>query len=140
MSVLSPRPSHNPITPAHAAAAIVWLDDMSTRDKWDLSVEEVVDLLGGISPRTFYDWRNKATSGQVNLSRDCLERLSLLLGISKALQIVAPSGHLQLAYSWFNKPNDHPIFGGLSIKEYLIQRKTIEALYTVRRYLDAARG
>lgn len=48
-------------------------------------------------------------------------------------QILAPLGRSDLAYEWFNKLNNHPIFGGLSIKEYLLQRKNIEGFYTVRR-------
>jgi hypothetical protein len=76
----------------------------------------------------------------ISLTRDCLERISLLLGISKALQILAPIGREDLSFAWFYMPNDNPIFAGLSIKDYMLERKSIEAMYTVRRYLDAQRG
>lgn len=128
------------MTTEHATAGIEWLQDISAREKWDLSIDEITDLLGGISLRTYRYWKRKSSAGQrINLGRDCLERISLLLGISKALQIMAPSGRTDLAYRWFNQPNDHPIFGGMSIKEYLLKRKSIGGLYTVRRYLDAAK-
>lgn len=126
---------------SHAAVGLEWLHQMSGPDKWNLSPEEVADLLGGTPLRTYHEWKRKVLAGQdINLSRDCLERISLLLGISKALQIVAPSGRTGIAYAWFNQPNDHAIFAGRSIKQYLLERKSMEALYTVRRYLDAARG
>jgi hypothetical protein len=129
------------ISSAHAIAGIQWLHDMSSSAKWDLSAEEVADLLGGVPLRTYHDLKRKALAGQsISLNRDCLERISLLLGISKALQLIAPSGRSDMAYQWFNTPNDNPIFENKSIKQYLLDRKSIEGLYTVRRYLDAARG
>ena len=129
------------VTDAHASAGLAWLSEMSAASKWHLSAEEVCDLLGGMPVRTYHDYKRKALDGQpINLSRDTLERLSLLLGISKGLQIIAPENRQDLACAWFNQANLNPLFAGLSIKEYLLARKTIEALYTVRRYLDAARG
>jgi hypothetical protein len=137
----APQISQTQLTGLHAAAGIEWLHEMSDSKKWNLTVEEVADLLGGIPTRSYHDLKRKALANQsINLSRDCLERISLLLGISKALQIVVPSGREDLAYAWFNQPNDHPIFDGRSVKKYLLERKSIEGLYTVRRYLDAARG
>ena len=130
-----------PIGSAHAAAGLSWLAQMAATDKWNLSADEVVDLLGGMPVRTYHDLKRKALAGQpVSLSRDTLERLSLLLGIHKALQIIVPSGRPDLVYAWFNQANENPIFANRSIKEYLLQRKSIEALYVVRRYLDSARG
>lgn len=140
-AILSPPITQAPLTTLHAAAGMEWLYEMSKPKKWNLTPEEVADLLGGIPIRTYHDLKRKALAGQsISLSRDCLERISLLLGISKALQIVAPSGREDLAFSWFNQPNDNSIFAGRSIKDYLLERKSIEGLYAARRYLDAARG
>jgi hypothetical protein len=131
--------SASPLTPAHAAAGIEWLYSMTDPDKWNLSAEEAADLLGGIPIRTYHDLKRKALNNEpINLMRDTLERISLLLGISKALQIIAPEGRKDLAYAWFNQPN--AALGNESIKTFLMKRKTIEALYGVRRYLDNARG
>lgn len=127
--------------PVHAAAGLAWLHEMSGGDKWNLSVEEVVDLLGGIPVRTYHELKRKALAGEpITIGRDCLERLSLLLGISKGLQLIAPSGREDIAFKWFNTPNSNPLFEEKSIKEYLLNRKSIEGMYAVRRYLDAARG
>ena len=128
-------------TPAHASAALQWLHKMSGADSWNLSVEEQVELLGGVPKRTYHEWKRRALAGEpVELSRDTLERLSLLLGIAKALQIIAPAERQELAYRWFTSPNQNPLFQGLSPKDYAITRGTMDALYTVRRYYDAARG
>lgn len=128
-------------TPAHASAALQWLHKMSGAEFWNLSVEEQAELLGGVPKRTYHEWKRRALAGEpVELSRDTLERLSLLLGIAKALQIIAPTERMELAYSWFTSPNQNPLFQGLSAKDYAITRGTMEALYTVRRYYDAARG
>nr|WP_324257424.1 antitoxin Xre-like helix-turn-helix domain-containing protein [Cellvibrio fontiphilus] len=128
-------------TPAHASAALQWLHKMSGADSWNLSVDEQAELLGGVPKRTYHEWKRRALAGEpVELSRDTLERLSLLLGIAKALQIIAPAERQELAYRWFTSPNQNPLFQGLSPKDYAITRGTMDALYTVRRYYDAARG
>lgn len=125
----------------HLCASINWFVDMSAREKWNLSVEEAADLLGGIPARTYHDLKRKAANGHpVNINRDMAERLSLFLGIWKALQIIVPSNRKDLAYAWFNQVNNGHVLMGKSIKDYLLERKSIEALYTVRRYLDAIRG
>jgi hypothetical protein len=125
----------------HIAVSINWFMDMSSADKWNLTHDEVCDLLGGIPKRTLYDLRKKAESNlPVSINRDMAERLSLLLGIWKALQIIVPTSRRDLAYKWFNQPNTSLVLMGKSIKEFLIERKSIEGLYTVRRYLDAMRG
>lgn len=128
-------------TPAHASAALQWLHKMSGAEYWNLGVEEQAELLGGVPKRTYHEWKRRALVGEpVELSRDTLERLSLLLGIAKALQIIAPAERTELAYRWFTSPNQNPLFQGLSPKDYAITRGSMEALYTVRRYYDAARG
>lgn len=132
---------HLPMNPDHAIAGIMWLQEISAHERWDLSVDEIAVLLGGIEISTYQDWASRASAGQsIDLDRDCLERISVLLGIFEALQLTVPSCRADLAYRWFNTPNDHLIMGGLSIKEYLLERKSIEGLYTVRRFLIACRG
>jgi Protein of unknown function (DUF2384) len=127
------------LTPSHAAAGVEWLYNMSQPDKWNLSADEAADLLGGIPLRTYHDLKRKALNNEpIHLMRDALERISLLLGISKALQIIAPDGRKDLAYAWFNQANAD--LGNESIKTFLLNRKTVESLYWVRRYLDRARG
>jgi hypothetical protein len=131
----------NPYSAAHATEALKWLDAIAATDRWNLTIDEVTEVLGGISKRTYHEWKRKIAAGElIELSRDTMERLSLLLGISKALQIIAPSNRSELAFNWFYTPNVSSVFQGQSPKDYIISRGTIESLYVVRRYLDAARG
>lgn len=133
--------SASAFTPQHARAALQWFHKMSGADYWNLAVDEQAELLGGVPKRTYHEWKRRALAGEpVELSRDTLERLSLLLGIAKAMQIIAPAERPDLAYRWFITPNQNPMFQGLSPKDYAIARGSIEALYTLRRYYDAARG
>lgn len=139
----NPLPIAGPtaFTSLHARAALVWLDTMSRSDEWDLTIDEQTRLLGGLKRRTYQDIKKRALEGEpIDLGVDTMERLSLLLGIHKALRMIAPNESREEAARWFSTRNAHPIFGGLSIKEYLLTRGTMDALYTARRYLDAARG
>jgi hypothetical protein len=103
--------------------------------QWGLSVEEQLRLLGDPPRSTFYAWRKNPEAAQ--LSRDTLERLSYLLGIYKALQILLPDP--AAADAWVRKPNTAPGFGGRSALDRLLAG-SIADLHYVRRYLDAARG
>jgi hypothetical protein len=116
---------------------------MHVRNQWGLSIDDQRALLGDIKRRTYLDWKKKALNSQpVELNRDVMERFSLLVGIYGALKMISPKDKIgvNVAGQFFNAPNSHPLFAGLSIKEFLITRGTIEALYAVRRYLDGARG
>src|SRR5262252_9318169 len=56
-------------------------------ERWGLSVAEQQKLLGIASRSTFFKWRRER---EPRLPQDTLERLSYLLGIYKALQILLP--------------------------------------------------
>lgn len=128
-------------TAAHAGAALRWFDTMRRPEEWNLTIDEQIELLGGVKKRTFQNWKSQALQGEaVELSRDTLERLSLLLGIYKGLKIIAPANRPDIARQWFNTANRDRPFNGQSPKAYLLARGSMEALYAVRRYLDAARG
>ena len=103
-------------------------------DAWKLSSKEAMTLLGLRSRSTYHVWK-EGNSGP--LSRDTLERISYVLGIYKALQMLLPSG--ESADSWIRKPNTAPLFGGKSALERLMSGNVAD-LYEVRRYLDAQRG
>ncbi len=121
-----------------ASAGLLWLEQQSHKERWDLNQDELATLLGGVSKRTIGNWLNKARAGNhVTIPSDTLERISLLLGIDKCLAITAPEGH---RYEFFQRPNNAPLFQGESIKSYLLSRQSMMALYTARRYLDARRG
>jgi hypothetical protein len=101
---------------------------------WHLSIAEQLSLLGITSRSTYFKWRKEA---QPRLPRDTLERLSYLLGIYKALQLLLPDA--RVADEWIRRPNDAPLFGGKSALERMLSGNVAD-LYTVRQYLDAQRG
>ena len=101
---------------------------------WHLSIAEQLALLGITSRSTYFKWRKEA---QPKLPRDTLERLSYLLGIYKALQLLLPD--TRAADEWIRRSNDAPLFGGQSALERMLSGNVAD-LYTVRQYLDAQRG
>ena len=108
---------------------------MSDISRWHLSNEEMAVLLGG-STEFFGEIQQKAACElSIDIDPGTIERISLLLGIWKTIQVVAPNGRLDLAYNLFNQKNTSNSLGGLSIKEYLLQHKQIKAYYDVLRYL-----
>lgn len=106
----------------------------SIAEAWKLSPREAMTLLGLRSRSTYHVWKD-GKSGP--LPRDTLERLSYLLGIYKALQMLLPSD--EAADAWMRKPNAAPLFGGRSALERVLSGNVAD-LYEVRRYLDAQRG
>jgi hypothetical protein len=103
-------------------------------DAWQLNAEDARVLLGKPSRSTFFAWK-KAGEGQ--LSRDTLERISYILGIYKALQILLPDP--SAADAWVRKPNTAPLFGGEPALVRMLSGNVAD-LYVVRQYLDALRG
>ena len=101
---------------------------------WHLNISEQLALLGITSRSTYFKWRKEP---QPRLPRDTLERLSYLLGIYKALQLLLPDTHA--ADAWIRRPNEAPLFGGKSALERMLSGNVAD-LYTVRQYLDAQRG
>jgi hypothetical protein len=107
---------------------------MRIAELWDLSIPEQLALLGITSRSTYFKWRKEP---QPRLPRDTLERLSYLMGIYKALQLLLPD--TQAADEWIRRPNQAPLFGGKSALERMLSGNVAD-LYTVRQYLDAQRG
>jgi hypothetical protein len=102
-------------------------------DRWRLTNEEQRGLLGWPPESTFYKYK----SGSVGtLSFDTLTRISLLLGIYKALRILYPEP--DLSDRWVKLPNSNPLFGGKAALALMMDG--IDGLYQVRRLLDGRRG
>ena len=101
---------------------------------WNLNVEQQLALLGQPSRSTFYKWKK---DGPDQLPQDTLERLSYVLGIYKALQILFPDP--KRADEWLWRPNDAPSFEGRPAMERML-RGHVADLYVVRQYLDAQLG
>lgn len=107
---------------------------MGIADVWQLTVPERVCLLGDIAESTYHKWRGGKISEP---SRDQLERLSLLLGIYKALRLIFSDESTGLR--WLRGANTESSFAGRSPLERMLDG-SIDDLYAVRRYLDAWRG
>jgi hypothetical protein len=103
-------------------------------EKWDLSVPERCVLLGDIPKATYYKWARGDVSA---LSRDVLERIGIVLGIHKGLQLffAEEGGRLR----WFKAPNHDYAFHGKSPLGRMLDGGVMD-LYAVRQYIDALRG
>ena len=91
-------------------------------------------LLGVGAKSTFYKWKKDA---EVALPKDTLERISYVLGIYKALQILLPDA--KASDEWVKRPNTAAPFGGKPALARMLSGNVAD-LYVVRQYLDAQRG
>ncbi len=107
---------------------------LSISQAWGLSNDEMRALLGWPSESTFYQYK----SGKCGtLAHDTLTRISLLIGIYKALHTLYPDE--TLADSWVRLPNRNPLFGGRPAIE-LMTNAGLDGLFQVRRLLDGRLG
>ena len=102
-----------------------------TAELWSLNVDQQITLLGSPARSTFYKWKKEGGL----LSTDTEERISHLVSIFKALQIVMPD--TKAADAWLHKPNRY--FSGRSALSVMLDGKLTD-IYAVRTYLDAQRG
>ena len=87
-------------------------------------------LLGLTSESTFYKWKNNMNG---KLSKDTLERISYMIGIYKALQILLPYSY----NSWVK--TEHPLFDNNTPLQVML-KGNVSDLFLIRNYLDAERG
>ncbi len=121
-------------TDLQAAAPAALRTFFRIADAWQLSAAEARALLGSPATSTYFKWK----SGQVGqVSRDVLERVSYVLGIYKALQLLLPQS--QAADAWVRQPNAAGPFHGDSALDRMLSGN-VSDLYVVRQYLDAERG
>jgi len=110
---------------------------------WKLRDEDARGLIGGISNGAFYQLKRSASKSPEakalpakTLDQDKLTRISLLLGIFKALNILYST---KLADAWVQLPNSNPIFGGQTPLACML-KGGVPAMLRVRQLLDARRG
>jgi hypothetical protein len=101
--------------------------------RWSVRDEDARMLLGGMSNGPFYEMKKKPDRV---LDTDRLQRISYLIGIFKALNVLYSE---ELADAWILLPNSNRIFGGLTPLAYMM-KGGLPAMQTVRRLLDARRG
>jgi hypothetical protein len=102
--------------------------------RWRLKDADARALLGGVSNGVYYAWKKEPRPRA--LDEDTIRRISYLVGIFKALNILYGE---KLADAWVSLPNANRIFAGASPLRYLIAGG-LPAFQTVRRLLDARRG
>jgi hypothetical protein len=145
------RPARGPVADIETATAVGGADrrDPAVRRRlsapalraffgiaraWALSAAEERALLGWPPPSTFHKYKG----GQPGvLSLDTLTRISLILGIYKALHILYAEA--AFADGWMRLPNSNPLFAGATPIAFVADAG-IDGLYQVRRLLDARRG
>jgi uncharacterized protein (DUF2384 family) len=100
-----------------------------------LAVPALKGFLGLSSRSTFFKWKNL---DHPKLDKDKFERISLILGIYKALQILF--SNTEHADNWMKNPNQHALFMGLSPLSLILSTGSLIELYKVRNHLDSLRG
>jgi hypothetical protein len=115
-----------------SASAIKGFLNISRR--WHLNEQQARGLLGGIASSTFHAWKTRPEGKK--LDQDTLTRISLLIGIFKALNIYFGQ---PWAARWVTLANRGSIFSGSSPVEYMV-RHGLPGMMQVRRMLDMWRG
>lgn len=104
---------------------------LALAELWRLSTEQQITLLGGPARSTYFKWKKDGGS----MSQDTVERVSHLMAIYKALQILFPDP--ERADAWLR--HSHRFFGNRSARDVMLDGK-LEDIICVRDYLDAQRG
>jgi hypothetical protein len=102
--------------------------------RWGIKDQDACKLLGGMSSGSFYAMKKEPARRA--LDQDVLTRISLLIGIFKALNILYSE---RLADAWMTLPNSNPMFRGTTPLEYIL-RLGQPGMMEVRQMLDARRG
>lgn len=99
-------------------------------DRWRLSTDEQIALLGSPGRSTFFKWKKEGAT----LPTDTRERLSHMLGIWKSLRILFTQD--ERGEAWLRAKNRY--FDGASALDVMLEG--MSGIIRVRRYLDAQRG
>jgi uncharacterized protein (DUF2384 family) len=124
----APEPSQRtPSESSQSALALFFV----LAEKWSLTTDQQIRLLGSPARSTLFKWKKEGGL----ISEDTLERISHLLSIYKALQILFPDP--DRADAWLRRPNKY--FEDHSALDMMLGGKLSE-IYRVRLYVDAQRG
>lgn len=114
--------------------SLQWLFKQASPDRWDLAYIDLVSLLG-IDEELIKKLKEGIELGEkVSLTNDTSIRLSMLLGIHKAIHELSPHGD---EYSFFIRPNNGDFLKGMSIKEFLIKETSTDAMSKVIMWLKS---
>jgi len=112
----------------------LWHAVSSLRDSFHLSDEEMMMVLGKMPQSSYY---RGLSQGTVRFDHDRTKRVSLLLGIYKALRIIFVDS--QQAMTWIDRENALPPFNGRPPRDYMVSGDYLD-LARVRQFLDYWRG
>ncbi len=101
--------------------------------RWGVRDVDARVLLGGMTNGPYYQLK-RAPDRVLDIDR--LTRVSLLVGIFKALHVLHSA---PLADRWVHMPNTNRLFHGTTPLDYML-RGGLPAMLTVRRLLDARRA
>jgi hypothetical protein len=118
---------------------------LAIADLWRLNEEQRRAILGDPPRSTYHSWVKAVREHRdICLDRDVLTRISAVLGIHQALQVLhsfeaeGVSSEAQ-GVAWLRGPHKAVVFGGQPPLA-LVTCGSQDGLLTVRRFLDAARG
>jgi hypothetical protein len=103
-------------------------------DLWELNRKDQMAILGLTATSTYQKYK---AASDVRLNPSLLERISYVLGIYKALQILFPDA--TIADSWVRRPNTGIPFDGKTPLHHMAHGK-VQNLIEVRDYLDSHLG
>jgi len=98
---------------------------------WRLSTDDQIQLLGSPGRSTFFKWKKDGGT----LPRDTIERISHLLAVFKALEIMLPE--TGAADGWVHRKNEY--FQNRTALEVMLGGDIADILQ-VRQFVDAQRG
>ena len=107
---------------------------LNIAEKWHLTEVQARGLLNGIASSTFHAWKKQPRGKK--LDQDTLTRISLVIGIYKALHIYFS---MPWADRWVTLGNRGAMFAGATPLEYML-RHGQPGMLEVRRTLDSWRG
>ncbi|MFN3727361.1 MAG: antitoxin Xre-like helix-turn-helix domain-containing protein [Allosphingosinicella sp.] len=103
-------------------------------EAWSLNEQEQMRVLGISSLSLLRAWRG---GGQAGFDAAALERISLVIGIFKAINILLPDA--ARADAWMRKPNKASLLQGQSAVDFILDGG-LARLQALRAYLDAEVG
>lgn len=103
-------------------------------EKWNLSELQARGLLNGIASSTYHAWKKQPRGRR--LDQDTMTRISLVIGIYKALHIYFGQ---PWADRWVTLGNRGALFSGVAPIDYMLQHGQ-PGMLAVRRLLDSWRG
>lgn len=122
---------HEPITSDEAQVLVALFTQIA--DRWELSVEERCQLLGGISRTTHWEWTNHGPPRR--FSTDQHDRIAHVIGIDVALH--AFYGFGENARTHIRRPHTAPNGEGTALSVML---SGLPGLATVRQHIEALAG